>query len=267
VSSGKSSKLKYNRGRTENTDEQNKNILPRQEIQDKDTSEGKDEHKDEDKDHDDGNKKGGRDNDPNNIQTRLCEIVKNHSGAHETFNKLDVNKYLSTEDPKPVSGNAEDGTPFHIYLTRTRVEGGMSDRHLQQFGSPLRGAVNGTGSDENLTGGWVYFKQYLPMFGNVAIPAGKITISRGERWIINKTTWFHPLEGYTIRTTVCDKQGQLWIVTLGMGIGGYHITSLGGRFRTPQRIGHWINAQKGPGIFKDLDQKTLDARREDPKKD
>lgn len=110
---------------------------------------------------------------------------------------------------------------------------------LQRFNAPTARAWQGQPGDPNSR------EETVTTSGG--IPAGRVTVERGEGWARNTTIdGQHILRGSITRRIIRDDRGMFRILTEGVGQGGL----LG-----PVR--HAANAIGGPGIFASMDQITI----------
>jgi len=110
---------------------------------------------------------------------------------------------------------------------------------LQRFNAPTADAWRGrpgTGTE----------REQVVTTSN-GIPAGRVTVQRGEGWIRNTTVdGQHILRGSITRRIIRDDDGQFRILTEGVGRDG----ALG-------NARHAGNALGGPGIFASMDEITI----------
>jgi hypothetical protein len=117
---------------------------------------------------------------------------------------------------------------------------------LQRFNAPTEQALHGNGNDPNALSAWVAdpFSGYAPV--------GNVSVEHGDGWVTNTTEFVHPFIGTITRGLVENPDGSIQVYTVGHGEGGV----LGG-------IRHEINAEQGPGIFADLDDRMMQQARKE----
>ncbi len=117
---------------------------------------------------------------------------------------------------------------------------------LQRFNAPTRDAWRGVPGDGRAT-------RQTVVEPSTGLPAGVVTVERGDGWVRNTTTSAHALIGSITRRIVRDDQGRYRILTEGEGRGG----PAGG-------IRHRLNIEGipgvvagGPELFSRMDEITL----------
>ncbi|MBL8956208.1 MAG: hypothetical protein JNK82_35880 [Myxococcaceae bacterium] len=116
---------------------------------------------------------------------------------------------------------------------------GQANDALQRFNAPTRRAWRGEPGDPRST------RETVTSSGG--IPAGNVTVRRGEGWVRNTTVdGQHVLVGSITRRIIRDERGQFRILTEGVGQGGIF-----------GDVRHAANAAGGPGIFASMDDITL----------
>jgi hypothetical protein len=86
------------------------------------------------------------------------------------------------------------------------------------------------------------------------VPGGIITqtVYRDNYYVVNTTTFKHPLWRGQIGRIAIEHDGKIWIVTRGIGYNNYG-KALNGLIPGAAPAGAYINNRFGPLMFRDLD--------------